>query len=137
MFPRNKRASLPHRIAIVAFAFCTSVGIIRAAERGYDSHGKRNPFLPPVQATPTEKSGVEVVNTAVLEDWFARNLSGILWDPQAPRVLIGDKIISVGDEVSGCTIVEITSEGIVFQYMGKRVSVPLMAEKKEKIKDGY
>lgn len=137
MFARNRRASLPSRIAIVAFAFCTSVGIIRAAEKGYHSHGKRNPFLPPVQATPTEKSGVEVVNTAVMEDWFARNLSGILWDPQAPRALIGDKIVSVGDEMKGCTIVEISAEGIAFQYMGKRVSVPLMAEKKEKTKDGY
>lgn len=106
----------------------------------YDSHGRRNPFLPP----PAPKRGQRTVgdetevDTAPLRKWFGDNISGILYDPGNPRVLIGDEIVETGQEINGCTIVEIRPEGIVFEYMKKRVEVPLAREEeKETQKDEH
>lgn len=118
---------------IVALAFCASIGILQDVQGAYDSHGKRNPFLPPSQAVSSRTAAA--VDTGSLEKWFSKSLGGILWDTQEPHALLGDKIISVGDEVRGCTIREIRPDGIVFQYMGKNVEVPLAIEKKEKGRD--
>ncbi|MEI6633099.1 MAG: hypothetical protein WCP22_04675 [Chlamydiota bacterium] len=82
-------------------------------------------------------AGVGVtVDTAPFQKWFSDHLSGILYDPVNPRVLIGDEIVEVGQEVNGCIVVEIKPEGIVFEYAKQRVEVPLRPEvEKEKKKD--
>jgi hypothetical protein len=107
-----------------------------AAETPYDSHGKRDPFIPAAQVAPLAGSKRGDVDTSALEAWFGRNLGGIIWDQENPYALIQDEIVAVGGEVRGCTIVEIKPEGIVFSYGKKRVEVPLKEYKKEEKKKG-
>jgi hypothetical protein len=126
------------KTVIVFFAFWAAAGILCGEETAYDSHGKRNPFIPPLKLI--QRAGgpeAEDVDIAPLKQWFSQALGGILWDEETPYVLIGDKIIGVGDQVRGCTIVAISQESVVFDHKGKRVEVPLREEKKEKDKDEY
>lgn len=106
----------------------------RAAASGqsYDSHDKRNPFIPPSPANQIS----EDVDTSALEAWFSRNVGGVIWDRESPYVLIGDDIVPVGGEVKGCTIIEIKPDGIVFLYGKKRVEVPFKERAKEEKKQG-
>lgn len=107
-----------------------------AAETSYDSHGKRDPFIPAAQVSSLAAGERVDVDTSALEAWFGRNLGGIIWDQENPYALIQDEIVAVGGEVRGCTIVEIKPEGIVFSYGKKRVEVPLKEYKKEEKKKG-
>jgi hypothetical protein len=107
-----------------------------SAEKTYDSHGKRNPFVPAAQVAPLAAGERGDVDTSALEAWFGRNLGGIVWDMENPYALIGDEIVAVGAEVRGCAIVEIKPEGIVFSYGKKRVEVPLEEYKKEEKEKG-
>lgn len=54
----------------------------------------RNPFLP--ADTPS-----------------APDLSGILWDAQAPKAIISGNIVAVGDKVGGNTVVEIKQDRVI------------------------
>ena len=122
-------------IIIVLFVFLAAAGILSAEQFVYDSHGRGNPFLPSAEGkgTVVDSRGSITVDTAPFQKWFSDHLSGILYDPGNPRVLIGDEIIEVGQEVNKCTIVEIRPDGITFEYMTKRVEVPLRQEvEKEK-----
>jgi len=107
-----------------------------SAGKTYDSHGKRNPFIPASQVSSLAAGEGKDVDTSALETWFGQNLGGIVWDPENPYALIGDEIVAVGAEVRGCAIVEIKPEGIVFSYGKKRVEVPLKEGKKEEKKKG-
>jgi len=124
-------------IVPVAIAFCGATAIMHGAQDAYDSHGKRNPFLPPSQPTPAEEKMAVSVDTAALEAWFSRNLGGILWDPVSPRALVGDEIVSRGDEVEGCKILDIKPGAITIDYEGKRFDVPMGTDQNEKSGDGH
>lgn len=107
-----------------------------AADRfDYDSHGRRNPFLPPPakEGPAVDAGGAPIIDTEPYRRWFGERMSGVLYEPSNPRVLIGDEIVEVGQEVNNCKVVEIRPDGIAFEYMGKRVEVPLRQEiEKEK-----
>jgi hypothetical protein len=118
-------------VDIIIFAFCMVPDTILAENVLYDSHGKRNPFVPPSRIKPITIPEGSDVDTSKLEDWFSRSLAGILWDQKFPYAMIEDQIVGVGEEVKGCTIVEIKPEGIVFQYKQKRVKIPLREGKDE------
>ena len=114
---------------IIVFSFQAMPDKLLADSFVYDSHGKRDPFLPPAQSAENrvEESAPpgEVIDTRELEEWFGRNLGGIIWDRQTPYALLGDDIVGVGDERKGCTIIEIRPDSIVFQYKTKKVEVPI------------
>ena len=106
-----------------------------ALRQAYDSHGKKNPFIPPSPVVQ-DAAGEEDVDTSAFEAWFSQNLGGIIWDAETPYVLIKDDIVSVGGEVKGCTIVEIKPDGIVFQYGKKRVAIPFKERAREEKQQG-
>lgn len=120
----------PVRLAILLFAFAAGAGILSAEQYVYDSHGRRNPFLPPAgkKGPALSPDGSGAVDVEPFKKWFVEHMSGVLYDRGDPRVLIGDEIIEVGQEVNKCTIVEIRPDGIVFEYMAQRVDVPLRQE---------
>lgn len=115
---------------IISFAFAAAAATISGEEFRYDSHGRRNPFLPPSKAEEAARMTREesLVETKQLEAWVNSNLTGVIWDPQAPYALIGDSIVGVGDEIHGCTVVEIRPDSIIFLYKEKRVEVPISTE---------
>lgn len=120
---------------IIAFVFAVLTGTIGAETVPYDSHDRRNPFLPPPKVTPGVVREDELIETGLIEEWFIRNIGGVICDAKSPHALIGDEIVSAGDEIHGCTIIEIKPESIVLQYKNKRVEVPLRMEYKENSKD--
>lgn len=85
----------------------------------YDSHGKKDPFSPPV-IKAVEKAGTEVLTGVRLE--------GIIWDERNPVAVINDKVVSVGDEISGAKIVEIRQNEVIFDVNGQLISVKLRLE---------
>ncbi|MCC6449937.1 MAG: hypothetical protein IT574_05190 [Candidatus Aureabacteria bacterium] len=115
------------RLGMAGLVFSLAGGILSAESFVYDSHGRRNPFLPPVEEKKQEEIAVEesVVDIEPFRAWFIEHTSGVLFDPENPRVLIGDEIVEIGEEVNGCTIVEIRPDGFVFIFANQRVEVPL------------
>jgi hypothetical protein len=131
---------MPIRFFMVLAMVCMVCGVCAdqtaAPEQFYDSHGKRNPFVPPSLVAKNSVDVEEDVDTSAFEAWFGQNLDGIVWDGENPHALIRDEIVPVGGEVRDCTIVEIKPDGIVFQYGKKRVEVPLRERAKEENKQG-
>ncbi|MDD5556257.1 MAG: hypothetical protein PHN82_03300 [bacterium] len=122
---------------LAAFIFSAAAAIMRAEEPGYDSRGRRNPFVPPPKAEEEAAEPIQTVETEPIRQWFSNNLGGIVWDYQIPYALIGDRIVSVGDEIRGCLVIDITPGGLVIEYMRQRVDIPLLEEKKEPDQDDY
>lgn len=100
-------------VSFVPLCLC---GFLFAEEFIYDPHGKKDPFTPPV-ISAVEKAGTEVLAGVRLE--------GIIWDEKKPIAVINDKVVSIGDEVSGARIVEIRQNEVIFDVNGQMVSVKL------------
>lgn len=49
------------------------------------------------------------------------NLSGIVYSPTESYCIINDKIVKVGEQVGGATLLEITPDKVVLDYQGQRV----------------
>ena len=114
------------RLGMAGLVFFRAGGILSAERFVYDSHGRRNPFLPPEEKKEEEIVVEEsVVDIEPFRTWFIEHTSGVLFDPENPRVLIGDEIVEIGQEVNGCTIAEIRPDGFVFIFANQRVDVPL------------
>jgi hypothetical protein len=47
-------------------------------------------------------------------------LSGIIWDPQNPVVMIDGLDLHVGDRIKGARVVEIRSDSVVLSYASKQ-----------------
>lgn len=107
-----------NRILFFFVSLCLC-GFLFAEEFIYDSHGKKDPFSPPV-IKAVEKAGTEVLTGVRLE--------GIIWDERNPVAVINDKVVSVGDEISGAKIVEIRQNEVIFDVNGQLISVKLRLE---------
>jgi hypothetical protein len=106
-------------VAVSAFAGEMHAGVIK-----YDSHGKRNPFVPPSRTTPaTVMEKESTVDTGKLEEWFESSLAGVIWDEQEPHAIIEDKIVSKGDAIRDCTVEEIKPGSVILQYRQKKFEV--------------
>lgn len=51
------------------------------------------------------------------------NLSGIVYSPKESYCIINDKIVKVGEQVSGATLLEITPEKVMLDYKGQTISL--------------
>ena len=51
------------------------------------------------------------------------NLSGIVYSPTESYCIINDKIVKVGEQVGGATLLEITSEKVVLDYQGQKIQL--------------
>lgn len=56
---------------------------------------------------------------------FRKNfhLSGIVYSPKESYCIINDKIVKVGEQVGGATLVEITPEKVVLDYKGSAITL--------------
>lgn len=99
--------------SVLLCALCVS---IFAEEFTYDSHGKKDPFSPPV-ISAVEKAGTEVLAGVRLE--------GIIWDEKKPIAVINDKVVGIGDEISGAKIIDIRQNEVIFDVNGQMVTVKL------------
>ena len=98
-----------------------TIGKINRASRldEYVAADIRDPMTPPSGAlksnrpVPSEK--VVVPPTTLPNMW----LSGIIWDPENPIVIIDGLDLRAGDRIKGARVVEIKMESVVLSYAGK------------------
>jgi len=94
----------------------------------YDSHGRRDPFLPVFfNDTATVIRNLTEDLTFVLE--------GIIWE-QAGRsmAIINDQILGEHDKINGFEIVRVKQNEVVLSKDGKEISLFLMEEDKDENK---
>lgn len=106
--------------SVFSLLFCVLCGFLFAEEFLYDAHGKKDPFSPPIISTG-EKTGAEVLTGVKLE--------GIIWDEKKPIAIINDKVVGIGDTISGAKIIEIKKDEVIFDINGQTVSVKIKMEK--------
>ena len=86
-----------------------------AQEFRYDSHGHRDPFLPPVQGT------VETIKTRE-----EIHLEGIVFDPnQGSVAIVNGQMIKEGDSVAGLLLVKLEENKAVFKRDGEAFEIVL------------
>lgn len=103
-------------IWIFALYILFGLGSLNAEDFVYDSHGKKDPFSPPV---------IGVVETTDKEQLAGVKLEGIIWDEENPIAVINDKVVSIGDEVAGAKIVGMTRNEVTFEVDGQQVELKL------------
>ena len=86
-----------------------------AQEFRYDSHGQRDPFLPPAQGT------VETIKTRE-----EIHLEGIVFDPnQGSVAIVNGQMIKEGDSVAGLLLVKLEENKAVFERDGEAFEIVL------------
>lgn len=83
----------------------------------YNDHGKKDPFTPPV-VKAIEKQDTDALAGVRLE--------GIIWDEKNPIAVVNDKVVGIGDVISGAKIIEIKENEVIFDVNGQRISVKLI-----------
>lgn len=111
-------------LGIVIFMLLLSVilssfNLLNADEFIYNSHGKKDPFSPPVK-------GVGAVTDMELLSGI--RLEGIVWDSKNPMAMVNDSIVAIGDEIAGAKVVDITKNEVIIEIDGQRVSLKLQIE---------
>jgi hypothetical protein len=99
-----------------------TIGKINRASRldEYVAGDVRDPMTPPSGALKAKKPvSTEIASapppTKLPNMW----LSGIIWDPENPIVIIDGLDLRAGDRIKGATVVEIRMESVVLSYAGK------------------
>ena len=86
-----------------------------ALPRKYDAQGHRDPF------TPLVKDGKLVGGKA---ETALPELGGIMYDPDNPIAMMGDKEVTVGDTIDDYKVVEIRETSVILQDAeGARVEI--------------
>lgn len=93
----------------------------------YNTHGKRDPFVPLISENKTimGQAGWSFISSKLPE----LRIEGVLFDKTKSLAIINDKIVTKGDNISNCKIISITREEIVISYMDKEYSVKMSGDK--------
>ena len=67
-------------------------------------------------STKTETKASRPAPTTLPNMW----LSGIIWDPENPIVMIDGLDLRVGDKIKGAKVVEIRMDSVVLSYASKQ-----------------
>ena len=117
----NPRARLTYGIGmamlltVTATAATDTAAPTPSAKKIYQAQGKRDPFIPLVKDGKIIGGKSE---SAIPE------LMGILWDPDNPIAMMGDKELTVGDMLDDYKVVEIHETSVVLEDSeGARVEV--------------
>ncbi|MBN3038669.1 MAG: hypothetical protein JW869_04540 [Candidatus Omnitrophica bacterium] len=90
----------------------------------YDDQGKRDPFVPLVDAM-----GRYILEEGEMLSITDLDLSGILWDPNGnSTALINDQIVSTGDSFYGFLIKEINESSVTVSQSGQDYTLWLTIE---------
>lgn len=87
------------------------VGAARKGQFGIEEMPLVLPTSGPITAEP---------GTALRRNF---SLSGIVYAPKDSYCIINDKIVKVGEQVGGATLVEITPEKVVLDYQGQKITL--------------
>ena len=102
--------------------------VAQAGEEGlYNTHGKRDPFVPLVTTATRVSSGlVSVENVEEL------NVEGIVYDPKGSVVVINGTVLKEGEELGAVKVLKIKPDGALFSVNGMEAFKPLYEDSKKK-----
>jgi hypothetical protein len=108
---------LPALFAIIAAV----PGPAMADEISYDSHGKRDPFMPLITLTSKDSTGLMGVETV-----DELSLEGLVYDPKNGSIIvINGSVLKEGDEVSGVKVIKIKADGATLSLNGLETFKPM------------
>ncbi len=117
----NVNWSGPVGVLDADYAHLVMVGKISGANEQdeYDAGDVRDPMVAPAGAlksrTQPKTEGAPKAVTTLPSMW----LSGIIWDPQNPVVMIDGLDLHVGDRIKGARVVEIRMDSVVLSFASK------------------
>jgi hypothetical protein len=115
-------------ILFFAFGMILSESAAFCEDIAYNSHGKRDPFVPLVTLTTREASGllgVESVDEILVE--------GIVYDPKKGSVVIvNGTVLKEKEELGNVKVMEIKPNGATFSVNGVEGFKPLYQEETRK-----
>ena len=82
----------------------------RRAKHSKFKSWKRNPFVPVVSNVPQQSNLV---------------LSGIIWNKEKPKAIIGEAIVTKGDKIGGNTVVDIKPDKVILNDGTKEFELKL------------
>ena len=101
-----------------------TVGKITRAGRAdeYVADELRDPMTPPKGALKSKRPAVDDSKAKAPAPTTLPNmwLSGIIWDPENPIVMIDGLDLRVGDRIKGARVVEIRIDSVVLSYASKQ-----------------
>ena len=93
----------------------------------YDDKNKRDPFLPLV-----DQNGRYLLSSELFYSSGALELTGILWDKYGnSSALLNNKIVKVGEDVSGYKVEIITKNSVTISKDGKEYKITVSDDKEE------
>ena len=97
----------------------------------YDSHDKRDPFVPLV------RDGHIVAAPTASADFSSLSLAGIVWDPTGRSIaLINDAEVRAGGQIGSYHVLEIQRDKVILDQNGKTVVLRLNFEEPGTRKQG-
>ncbi|MBI4431895.1 MAG: hypothetical protein HY592_00200 [Candidatus Omnitrophica bacterium] len=103
--------------------FQTSLGYADEVKSLYDSHGKRDPFMPLVSLTARQAAGLLSVQN--IEDL---RVEGIVHDPKGSMVIVNGSLMKEGEEAASVKVVDVQAAGATFLVNGVEAFVPIYKE---------
>lgn len=111
----------------LGLALMLVAGAVSAREASYESHGKRDPFVPLVH----EGRFVAVTGSGLAKDSPVSDLhlAGIVWDPAGSSLaLINEMEVKIGDRLGDYQVVDIRPDAVILLKEGKPVVLQLPFE---------
>lgn len=111
-------------ILVSAFGIIGSVQAVLADETAaYDTHQRRDPFVPLVTQSIREASGL-----AGIESADELKIEGVVCDPKGSVVIVNGTVLKEGEEVGALKIVKIDPGGAHISINGSESYIPLYKE---------
>ena len=77
-------------------------------------------FPPKPEAAGTAKSSAQSAEPKDEFDYSSLKVTGIVWGAENPKAIIDGNVMGIGDTVKEAKIVDISKEGILFDYKSKQ-----------------
>ena len=77
-------------------------------------------FPPKPEAAGAEKSSAQSAEPKDEFDYSSLKVTGIVWGAENPKAIIDGNVMGIGDTVKEAKIVDISKEGILFDYKSKQ-----------------
>jgi len=96
------------------------------SEEGDTLEDVPDPFVPCFPPKPEAAITVKPSTTQSTEesraefDYSSLKVTGLVWGGQKPKAIIDGNVVGIGDAVKEAKILDITKEGILFDYKGKQ-----------------
>lgn len=122
----NGRVSWYRGIGVRAAAVIVLSFILSAYASGYDSEGRRDPFVPLVDEQGLRKDLYQSSDAMALP--VKLHIMGILWSEDAPMAIINGEVVKEGDIIEDMLVEKIEKDAVSINYQNKVYKLLLREE---------